>query len=45
MSIILYEEFNMINNIYNIEKILSNDIIYLLGNDNFKLKKIKFCIF
>lgn len=45
LSTILYEEFNLINNIHNIEKISNNDIVYLLGVDNFFLKKIKFSIF
>ena len=45
LSTILYEEFNLINNVHNIEKISNNDIIYLLGIDDFKLKKSKFSIF
>ena len=45
LSTILYEEFNLINNINNIEKITNNDIIYLLGIDDLKLKKSKFSIF
>lgn len=45
ISTILYEELNLINNIHNIEKITKNDIIYLLGTDNFKLNKTRFCIF
>lgn len=35
----------MFNNIHNIINISINDIFYLLGIDNFKLKKSKFCIF
>lgn len=45
ISTILYEEFNLLNHIHNIEKISTNDIIYLLGIDDFKLKKSKFSIF
>jgi NADH-quinone oxidoreductase subunit G len=45
LSIILYEEFNMFNNTHNINQISKNDIIYLLGINNLKLKKTKFCIF
>jgi NADH-quinone oxidoreductase subunit G len=45
LSIILHEEFNSFNNIHNINFISKKDIIYLLGIDNFKLKKTKFCIF
>ncbi len=45
LSTILYEEFNLINNIHNIEKITNNDIVYLLGIDNFKFTKPKFSIF
>lgn len=46
LSILLYQEFNYLNNIHNIKKISNNDIIYLFGLDNFKLKlKSKFYIF
>ena len=45
LSTILYEELNLINNIHNIEKISNNDIVYLLGIDDFKHKKLKFSIF
>jgi len=45
LSTILYEELNLINNVHNIEKISNNDIIYLLGIDDFKHKKSKFSIF
>lgn len=46
LSVILYQELNMFNNIHNIEVISQNDIIYFLGIDNFKLKrKSKFHIF
>lgn len=45
LTTILYEELNMFNNIHNIKHISKDDIIYLLGIDNFKLKKTKFCIF
>lgn len=45
LSVILYEELNMFNNIHNINQISNNDIIYLLGIDDFKIKKSKFCIF
>jgi hypothetical protein len=45
LSTILFEEFNLINNIHNIEKISNNDIVYLLGIDDFKFKKLKFSIF
>lgn len=45
LSTILYEELNLINNVHNIEKISNNDIVYLLGIDNFKYKKLKFSIF
>lgn len=45
LSTILYEEFNLINNTHNLKTLSQNDIIYLFGIDNFKLKKSKFCIF
>ena len=45
LSTILLEEFNIINNVHNIQKISSNDIVYLLGIDDFKLNKLKFSIF
>ena len=45
LSTILFEEFNIINNVHNIEKISNNDIIYLLGIDEFKYKKLKFSVF
>jgi len=46
LSILLYQEFNYLNNIHNIKKILNNDIIYLFGLDDFKLNiKSKFYIF
>jgi hypothetical protein len=35
LSALLYEELNMFNNIHNIKKINNNDIIYLLGIDDF----------
>ena len=45
LSVILYEELNMFNNIHSINQISNNDIIYLLGIDDLKIKKSKFCIF
>lgn len=45
LSTILYEDLNLINSVHNIEKISKNDIVYLFGTDNFKLKKLKFSIF
>lgn len=45
LSTILYEELNLINNVHNIEKISNNDIVYLLGIDDFKYKKLKFSVF
>ena len=45
LSIILYEEFNMFNNVHNVKYISKDDLIYLLGVDHFNLKKTKFCIF
>jgi len=45
LSTILYEELNMFNNVHNIQKINTNDLVYLLGIDNFLLKKTKFSIF
>lgn len=45
LSTILYEELNLINNVHNIEKISNNDIVYLLGIDDFKHKKLKFSVF
>jgi NADH-quinone oxidoreductase subunit G len=45
LSTILYDELNMFNNVHNIEKIKNNDIIYLIGIDDFFNKNSKFCIF
>lgn len=45
MTSILYEEFNLFNNVHNIKNISKNDILYLLGIDFFKFKKAKFLIF
>ena len=42
---ILYEEFNLYNNVHNINNIYENDIIYLLGAEKFKKPNLGFTIF
>jgi len=41
ISSILYTELGLFNNIHNVKKISKNDIIYLLGIDNFLNINIK----
>jgi NADH-quinone oxidoreductase subunit G len=47
LSTLLFDELNMFNNVHNIKRIKNNDIVYLIGIDDFFNKKLKsnFCIF
>ena len=45
LTSILYEELNLFNNIHNINLILKNDILYLLGIDSFKFSNFNFLVF
>jgi NADH dehydrogenase (ubiquinone) Fe-S protein 1 len=42
---LLYEEFGLYNNIHNLNKVSSNDLVYLLGIDMFNKINSKFTVF